>query len=311
MSDLILHHYPASPFAEKIRLILGYKKLAWKSVIIPNIMPKPDVIALTGGYRRTPLLQIGADIYCDTALICNVLEQHQRAPALYPQGVSGTVRIIAQWADSALFAAAMAYNFSPKGAEYFFQGQTPESVKAFAADRAKMRGGASRMPPGDAISAYTSYLRRIASMVDEQPYVMGKQPSLADFSCYHPLWFTHRIPPLAGIFDATPSIAAWIARMAAFGHGGMEQSDASTAIAVAAKSTPVSVDKDVFQDDHGIALGSKVSIVAESFGLESTEGELVAATRTRYTLRRSDRRAGTVHVHFPRVGFLLKTAATA
>jgi glutathione S-transferase len=52
-----------SPFSEKIRLILGYKKLAWKSVIIPRMMPKPDVVALTGGYRRTPVLQIGADIY--------------------------------------------------------------------------------------------------------------------------------------------------------------------------------------------------------------------------------------------------------
>ena len=84
MTDIILHHYPTSPFAEKIRLALGYKKLAWKSVIIPSIMPKPDVLALTGGYRKTPLLQIGSDVYCDTALICEVLEHLQPKPALYP-----------------------------------------------------------------------------------------------------------------------------------------------------------------------------------------------------------------------------------
>jgi hypothetical protein len=143
-------------------------------------------------------------------------------------------------------------------------------------------------------------------MVDNQPYVMGQQPSLADFSCYHALWFTKRIPPLAGILDATPSLSAWMGRMAAFGHGSMEQSDASAAIAVAARSTPAGVEKDVFQDDHGIALGSRVTIIAESFGPEPTEGELVAATRTRYSLRRSDARAGTVHVHFPRIGFQLR-----
>ena len=73
MSDLILHHYPMSPFSEKVRLILGHKQLAWKSVLIPSVMPKPDVVALTGGYRRTPFLQIGADIYCDTALIARRL----------------------------------------------------------------------------------------------------------------------------------------------------------------------------------------------------------------------------------------------
>jgi glutathione S-transferase len=303
---LILHHYPVSPFSEKIRLILGYKKLAWKSVIIPSIMPKPDLVALTGGYRRTPVLQIGADIYCDTALICDVLEQRQPAPSLHPQGSNGAVRIVTQWADSTMFWAAMAYSFSPKGAAFFFQGQPPEVAKAFAEDRSKMRGGAGRMPAGDATSAYKSYLRRIASMVDNQPYVLGEQPSLADFSCYHALWFTQRIPPLAGILDATPSVAAWMGRMAAIGHGSMQNFDASAAIAAAAQSTPGSVHPDVFQDDHGIALGSRVTITAESFGLEPTEGELIAATRTRYVLRRSDARAGTVHVHFPRIGFQLK-----
>jgi len=73
MNPLILHHYPVSPFAEKVRALLGFKKLAWQSVLIPMMMPKPDVVALTGGYRRTPILQIGADVYCDTALIARVL----------------------------------------------------------------------------------------------------------------------------------------------------------------------------------------------------------------------------------------------
>jgi glutathione S-transferase len=59
MTEPVLHHYPVSPFAEKARLMLGFKRLAWKSVQIPLIMPKPDVVALTGGYRRTPILHFG------------------------------------------------------------------------------------------------------------------------------------------------------------------------------------------------------------------------------------------------------------
>jgi hypothetical protein len=94
--------------------------------------------------------------------------------------------------------------------------------------------------------------------------------------------------------------------MAAFGQGSMEQSDAPAAIAVAVQSKPGGVEKDAFQDDHGIALGSRVTVTAESFGLEPTEGELIAATRTRYSLRRTDARAGTLHVHFPRVGYQLR-----
>src|SRR5881409_483923 len=98
MSELILHHYPTSPFAEKTRLMLGYKNLAWKSVIIPMIMPKPDVVALTGGYRKTPVLQIGADIYCDTALIADAIEALHPSPTLYHADVAAQARILAQWA---------------------------------------------------------------------------------------------------------------------------------------------------------------------------------------------------------------------
>src|SRR5579872_1632239 len=102
MTDLIFHHYQNSPFSEKVRLMFGFKNLSWKSVIIPPIMPKPDVVALTGGYRRTPILQIGADIYCDTALIADVLERIAPTPSLYPQPVAGLSRTLAQWADSSL-----------------------------------------------------------------------------------------------------------------------------------------------------------------------------------------------------------------
>ena len=310
MSDLILHHYPTSPFAEKIRLIFGYKQLAWKSVFIPMIMPKPDLTALTGGYRKTPVLQVGADIYCDTALICDVLEHIGPKPTIYPDAVKGAARIVAQWADSALFTAAMAYNFQPAGVAQVFAGAPAESVQAFVADRGAMRGGAARMSSSDAAATYKSYLRRLANMLHGQDFLFGAQPCVADFAAYHPLWFTQeRTPALADILDATPEVKSWMARMQAIGHGTPDKFSAEQALQVAQTSTPASLQGEVFQDEHGIALGSAVVIAADHFGLEPTEGELVAATRTRYTLKRSDERAGTVHVHFPRVGFTLKKAS--
>jgi glutathione S-transferase len=310
MSDLILHHYPDSPFSEKVRLILGAKKLAWKSVRIPVIMPKPDVLALTGGYRRTPLLQIGADIYCDTALICDVLEHRQPLPSLYPAAEKGLARILAQWADSTLFWAAMAYNLQPKGAASMFESAPPEAAKAFAADRGAMSQGMTRLRPADATGAYKSYLRRIAHMLEQNDYLVGDAPCVADFAVYHPLWFTrHRTPAVADIFQATPVVLDWMDRMAALGHGTFEKMGSADAVALAHASTPAAPHDDFFQDDHGIALGSRVGVAAESFGTEITEGELVAATRTQLTLRRTDERAGTVHVHFPRVGYVMRALA--
>lgn len=308
MADIILHHYPMSPFAEKVRAVLGFKQLAWQSVIIPTVSPKPDLLALTGGYRKTPVLQIGSDVYCDTALICDVLEHLQPAPTLYPNGQKGLARTVAQWADSTLFWAAMGYNLQKPGMVELFAGVPPEAVKAFAADRGAMAQGLSRPRPADATGAYKSYLRRLADMLDGQDFLLGAVPCVADFSAYHPLWFTRTlVPGMAGILQDTPGVLAWMDRMAAFGYGQMSQLTAIESIAACASDTRATAhNNEYFQDDHGMALGSLVSISAESFGTEPTVGVLVAATRTRYTLRRTDPRAGLVHVHFPRLGYALK-----
>ncbi|MGJ7578770.1 glutathione S-transferase family protein [Variovorax sp. RHLX14] len=315
MSDLILHNYSRSPFSEKVRLLLGHKKLAWKSVSIPAIMPKPDLEALTGGYRRTPVLQIGNDIYCDTALIADVLEHIAPMPTAYPEPEKGMSRILAQWADSTLFWAAMAYNLQPKGAAEVFSGMPPEAAKAFGEDRGKMSAsGMTRLRPADAAGAYKSYLRRLSDMLDDKPFLLGEVPCIADFSAYHPLWYTRRIDAVKDILELTPAVIDWMDRMADIGHGASTPMTAEEALAVSKAATPAAsrplLSDSTFQDDHGIPRGSQVSIRAETFGLEETVGELVAASRMHYTLRRTDERAGTVHVHFPRIGYVLKLAET-
>jgi glutathione S-transferase len=314
MPELILHHYPSSPFSEKVRLVLGHKKLTWHSVEIPPIMPKPDLVALTGGYRRAPVLQVGADVYCDTALICDVLEHLQPEPALYPLALKGVSRIFAQWADTQLFWAAMGYNLQPKGAAHVFAKAPPEVAKAFGEDRKAMSSNMVRLRPGDAASAYRSYLRRIAHMVEEHEFLFGLDPCIADFAAYHSLWYTrNRVPPLADILNATPAVNEWMDRIEAIGHGLMEPFSAADAIKVASLAEPMPAAEKLlldstFQDEHAIPLGTRVTITAESFGPEPTEGVLLAATRTHYTLEREDARMGTLHVHFPRIGYVLRNA---
>jgi len=325
--DIYLHHYPMSPFAEKVRTMLGHKRLTWKSVLIPAIMPKPDVVALTGGYRKTPLLQVGNDVFCDTALIADVLEHIAPQPSLYPYGQRGLTRIVAQWADQSFFWAAMAYNFQPKGMGQLFEGAAPEQVKAFGADRGAMSTGMTRIRPADGTAAYKSYLRRLTDMLVEQdretpnqdPFLLGTgAPSLADFAAYHSVAFTlDKVPALAGILQERAAVQDWARRMKAIGHGNMVKSNSAEAIAASAAASSGGVrfdhqifgETEVFQDEHGIALGSEVTVAAESFGTETTQGTLLAATRTRYTVQHTDERAGTVRVHFPRVGYVLKAAA--
>ncbi|WNG39404.1 glutathione S-transferase family protein [Archangium violaceum] len=302
--QLILHHYPRSPFSEKIRAILGFKGLHWTSVIIPMIMPKPDVIALTGGYRKTPLLQIGADIYCDTALIADVLERLAPTPTLYPAESAGGARIQAQWADSTLFWTVIAYSFQPAGVQSIFGNLPPEQIKAFMADRAVFGRNVTRMRVPEAVGALRLYLQQLeAQLADGRPWLLGKSTSIADFSVYHCLWYVQGATAVADILEPHPRLVAWMERVRALGHGTSETMESGAAVTLAAASTPVSTQEEPFLDLHGLARGARVTVAPTDYGIDPVEGELVLSRPNELAVRRVDARAGEVVVHFPRLGF--------
>jgi glutathione S-transferase len=305
MSDLILHHYDTSPFSEKFRLVLGLKGLAWKSVKVPRIMPKPDVVALTGGYRKTPFLQIGADIYADTALMCRVVDALHPQPPLYPQAATPLQHVLAQWADSALFWTAVPFTMQPAGAAHIFQGAPPEAVKAFAVDRAAMTQGMRRATPVDSRAQLNTYLAWLDGMLaDGRPYLLGAQPCIADFSVVQSLWFIRRAPPVATVLDPYARLEAWRARVEAMGHGQAESMTSEAAIELAAATrgfAPTHV-----EPAGALAAGTPVTVAATDYGTDPVSGRLVGLTADEVVIERTDARAGTLHVHFPRIGFQVK-----
>jgi glutathione S-transferase len=305
----ILHHYPMSPFAEKIRTVLGFKSLEWTSVLIPPIMPKPDVLALTGGYRKTPILQIGADIYCDSALIAKVLEKLKPEPTLFPGESAGLASILAQWADFTLFWTAIPYTMQPAGLAQMFSGMPPEMPKAFGEDRAAFRKGIPPMRPAEAIRGMTIYLDQLEGLLrDERQWLLGASASIADFSVYHCLWFIHRGGPVASIFSGYPHVQSWFARMTQIGHGVSDQLDSKAAVELAAASKPAPVASDKFLDTHRLPFGAAVTVAAVDYGTDPVAGELVISLAEEIGVRRTDPRAGTLIVHFPRLGFEVRRA---
>jgi glutathione S-transferase len=304
MNDLILHHYPMSPFAEKVRLMLGFKGLAWRSVDIPPIMPKPDVVALTGGYRKTPVLQVGADIYCDTALIARLLEQRQPAPTLYPASAP-LAPLLAQWADGTLFGAAVVWALQPAGVGAIMGALPIEVQKAFAADRAAMRGSVPRLTLADGTVQLKAHLAALnAQLTAGGPWLCGAAPSIADFSVGHCLWFIQLAQPVAHLLDNYPAIGPWLARVRAIGHAQHSEMTSVEAVAVAAAATGhASV---AVMAGGGFEAGQAITVAATDYGSDPVAGSLVGLTPDSVTLRRTDARAGTVHVHFPRFGFQIK-----
>ncbi|MFZ6758736.1 glutathione S-transferase family protein [Undibacterium sp. Ji50W] len=309
MTDMILHNFAISPFSEKIRLIFGFKQLNWKSVMVPIIMPKPDVTALTGGYRRTPLLQIGADIYCDTSLIAEVLDKRAPAPALYPAAINGIARNLAQWADSTLFWTAIVYAFQPAAMPSILGNISAEEMQAFSADRTAMRGNMPRTSLGEAKGQLSEYLRRLENMLSgDAPFLLGAQASIADFSVYQALWLIRIAPAINPVFDAYPKLLKWMGLVAAFGHHQSETLSSADALDIARNAQGFDIDGRNFVDSHGIPLGEQVVIMPTDYALDPVVGELVIASDNELAVRRDDVRAGNVVVHFPRLGFQMKRA---
>ncbi|QRY79229.1 glutathione S-transferase family protein [Pseudomonas sp. PDNC002] len=309
MSELILHHYPTSPFAEKARLMLGFKQLSWRSVTIPPLMPKPDLMPLTGGYRKTPVLQVGADIYCDTALIARRLEQEKAVPALFPEGHEFTSASFAQWVDSVIFQHAVSLVFQPESIAMRFGKLPPEFLKAFVADRSQLFSGgtASKLSAEQAKHQWPAFMARIEQQLsrEEGDFLFG-EPSIADFSLAHCLWFVKATPVTSPLVDDYPAVSAWLARVLGFGHGASSPMSADEAIAVARDSQPAALPEDGFVDPNGFQIGQRVVIAATDYGCDPVEGELLHAGRESLILRREDPRAGVVHVHFPRIGFSIR-----
>lgn len=308
MADVILHHYPMSPFAEKVRLILGFKKLAWKSAIIPRVMPKPDLVALTGGYRRTPVMQIGADIYCDTALIARKLEQIAPSPSLYPNAHAVSAHSICQWADSALFQMCVTTAFQPAVIGSTFS--SPEEMKAFVDDRAAMRKGSTvrRMPMAEVRPALATSLQRLdAQLADGRAYALGDAPTIADFSMYHPLWFLRVRPLVLPLLQPHKHLMNWMDRVAAFGHGTSSEISSTQAIEIAnraqASTTKPESDADNFKP------GDAVEVLPTDYAFDPVAGELVSCNLDEIAVRRRDARAGEVVVHFPRLNYEIRKPA--
>ncbi len=308
MEDFILHHYDNSPFAEKIRTLLGYKKASYKVVEIPVIMPKPDLVALTGGYRKTPVLQQGNHIYCDTRLMARVIDQQYPDNGIFPEALSLTSKVLAQWADQQLFSIAVALAFSPAGFAAFSQRVPEKFVEAFVNDRAKMREGATglSMSPDTALELLPIYLQQMdQQLLNNGPYLCGDKLTIADFSVYHCLWFINNNDGVRTLLDGYEHINQWQAMMNAIGHGSKTAISATAAIDIARSAKSVAFSNEAYLTINEIAQGNRVSIAPIDYGIVPVTGELVISKTDEVAIRRVDERAGEVYVHFPRVGYTI------
>jgi glutathione S-transferase len=307
--EIILHHYPRSPFAEKVRVAFGLKDVRWRSVIQPRMAPKPALTVLTGGYRRIPVMQIGADIFCDTRCILREIDRRFPEPALYPGYTKGLADVIAAWADHQLFANTLGLVFGLQGDR--FPPELHADRARFTAgrfdgwDSAKMRG---RIPDlRRQLAIHLGWLEQ--GLADGRNFLLGDAPSLADLAVYHPLWYLRgNLDSDAGI-GGYARVLAWMARMDAIGHCTMQELAPEDALAIARNASPAPAPRSATDVANPWQPGTPVTVTPDDWGFDPVDGEVVWIDAHTIALNRNDPAVGTIVVHFPLQGFQVKAAA--
>ena len=303
MSDIILHHYPPSPVSEKIRAGFGLKSLDWCSVEQNRLPDRPELFAMTGGYRRIPVLQIGADIYCDTLCMFYELEARYPEPTFFPNQGSGLPFALSRWTDGPLFDLAFRVALAPVA------GDLPP---AFVADRARLYIGADadmdkeRADLPHTLAQFRAMIGWLETRLETgRPYILGDKPGMPDLLTWFIYWFiTERYAEASTFFSEFPMLNRWGERMAALGHGSSTPMAPAEALEIARKATSVTEEASDPRDPQGLKVDMKVAIAPlTDSGEKAVEGHLRAVDRDRIAILVESPLCGEVVVHFPRVGY--------
>jgi glutathione S-transferase len=305
--DIIFHQYDISPFSEKVRVVFGLKDLAWRACIQPVIMPKPELIPLTGGYRKIPVMQIGADIYCDTQVILDELEVRFPTPSMYVGGDKGLSNAIAYWQDRPVFTLVCAVLGAGQPVVKRTDPFTKDREALFEREFDPVEQAAAIPNAFDQLRAHFSFVD--TQLADGRAFLMGDAPGHVDASCFYNLAFLRWVnPALVDRLGAVKHLRAWEDRVKAIGHGRRSEISPAEALDIAQAATSTTAEQLDPEEPNGFAPGDAVTVNAEDYGRDKVAGTLVASSATRVALRRSDPRVGEVVLHFPRAGFVVQRA---
>lgn len=304
----ILHHFPQSLASERIRVALGIKQLNYSSVTVPMVPPKPSLTPLTGGYRRTPVLQLGADIYCDTRAILDALDRHWPEQSLTGGRNSGLGQIIGRWSDGPLFRLTLQLvigeNYDSLSEDYledrrllFFPEY--EEISSFKG----LVGHFSSQ-----LVAELSWLNEALSGGGE--YLLGDRPGLSDIYAYNAVWFLRyrwsEGPRKLAMF---PSLIAWEHRISSIGHGHPRSIEAKQALACASSADPTRNEKKHLLDDEW-SYGDPATVVPDLGASDPIVfGQIEFLDVNSIALSHENDVVGQVVTWFPRTGYRIEKHA--
>jgi glutathione S-transferase len=173
---LTLYDADRCPYCARVRIVLAEKGLPYETVVV-DLDDRPAWIYEKNPLGRVPVLEEGAFVLPESAVINEYLDERYPEPPLWP-------------ADPAERAAGrlLVHRFDELSRPYY----------------ALRRGDEDARPRLDA------QLERLDSLFAGRPFLTGSEFGLAD-AAYLP-WILRAESMLGVDLDATPAVADWVAR---------------------------------------------------------------------------------------------------
>ena len=299
MSVPILYHYPMSPYSEKLRLAMALSGRRWLSASVAAYPPRPELARLVGGYRRIPVLQLGAHFYCDTRLAFAALTGHESSC----WRLSETDEALRRRAEQEVFFSVVA-GASPYRAMRFLTAELGvPGLLRFVRDRIAMTRGATIVQPDAKTARRTvlSFINQLADRLAEGAFLSGPEVGYLDLCCFHPLWMATQID--SSKLAAWPSpVRSWFAKVEELGHG------TSTAASTQLINDAIADDQAAFSGgmvEDPFVVSEPVSMSPADYARDETAGRLTHLDERSVVLERELVDGTRVYCHFPRQGFEL------
>ncbi|MFT5572812.1 MAG: hypothetical protein ACI9FR_001736 [Cryomorphaceae bacterium] len=298
---MILHNYKVSPFSEKIRAMFGYTNFAWQSSISPAAPPRPVVDPLAGGYRKIPVAQIGADIFCDTRIISAEVAKLVAKPELDTANCSKEIQQFVAQTDGPMSTAVFICGTPLHMALMIFTNFTPWEAARLGKDRANVANTMTgkRLSPRKAKPMVVAFVLDLENKLSEHDFLFGDTPTIADFSAFHLIWFGGKTQGF-GFISKAPKLHQWFKRISKMGHGDKTTISKSQVFAQARDSEPRAIAP---QLACGEWVGKTIEIKPNDYAQDSVIGEVVGSDDFRWVIARQTSDFGTLHVHFPKQGY--------
>ena len=289
-------------------LLLGYLNQSYLSFIAPKGIPRPIEEELVGEYsRRIPILQIGADLYCDSQLIMKVLAKKNESDHLfnYPsfEEASNWIEKIEIHGNTSIFGSIKPLELICA----YFKNMPPNHAWKFITDRAKL-GKTVKLPNADLpheqkVNIAQTYLKEVDKQLSQQAFFLtNKMPTSVDFTAFTMIYYLDTINKLK-LAQGLPNLHRWYQRMSTMGTGSFKEISGKECLHIARDTSPMPIDSQYLNSSR---IGQEITFTNKGFMAQmnsGVKGVVVGENNNVIILRRESPQVGVVHVHFPKLSY--------